>query len=284
VAVLMNAFDRAHLEEPDEVDAAEVSGWWVRLDLERDSRLVFAADGRLAAAGTVYGRTEAVLDLDAFVHPQLSGCGLGSALIDWLEQEGSRRERLVLRTSALAADSAAASLIAARGFEPIRHFYRMSIELEEPPPEARWPIGFEVSILAPGEEAVVHELVEDTFAEHWGHEWRSLEEWQKTAFDQPWWDPSLVYLVRSGEEVVAGAINAIRFGSGWVGVLGTRKAWRGRGLARALLLTAFGELHRRGERRIALAVDSGNETGATHLYESVGMRIAWKADVYEKRL
>src|SRR6185437_1735813 len=140
VAVLMNAFDRAHLEEPDEVDAAEVSGWWVRLDLERDSRLVFAADGRLAAAGTVYGRTEAVLDLDAFVHPELSGCGLGSALIDWLEQEGSRRERLVLRTSALAADSAAASLIAARGFEPIRHFYRMSIELEEPPPEARWPI------------------------------------------------------------------------------------------------------------------------------------------------
>jgi hypothetical protein len=28
----------------------------------------------------------------------------------------------------------------------------------------------------------------------------------------------------------------------------------------------------------------GNETGATHLYESVGMRVAWQADVYEKRM
>ena len=66
--------------------------------------------------------------------------------------------------------------------------------------------------------------------------------------------------------------------------LGTLEPWRGQGLGRALLLHAFGELYRRGERRVALAVDAGNETGATHLYESVGMRVAWQADVYEKRL
>jgi mycothiol synthase len=93
-----------------------------------------------------------------------------------------------------------------------------------------------------------------------------------------------VYLVREGDEVVAAEINAIRFGYGWVGTIGTRAPWRGRGLGRALLLAAFGELYRRGEKRIGLAVDAGNETGATHLYESVGMRIAWQANVYEKRV
>jgi hypothetical protein len=36
--------------------------------------------------------------------------------------------------------------------------------------------------------------------------------------------------------------------------------------------------------RAYLAADAGNETSATHLYESVGMRVAWQADVYEKRM
>jgi mycothiol synthase len=90
--------------------------------------------------------------------------------------------------------------------------------------------------------------------------------------------------VREGDEVVAAEINALRYGYGWVGSIGTRRQWRGRGLGRVLLLAAFGEFYRRGERRIALAVDAGNETGATKLYESVGMRIAWQADVYEKHV
>jgi ribosomal protein S18 acetylase RimI-like enzyme len=77
-------------------------------------------------------------------------------------------------------------------------------------------------------------------------------------------------------------MNAFRFGGGWVGTVGTLGPWRGRGLGRALLLEAFGEFHRRGEPRVSLAVDAGNETGATHLYESVGMRVVWQADVYEK--
>ena len=79
-------------------------------------------------------------------------------------------------------------------------------------------------------------------------------------------------------------VNAFRFGSGWVDTRRHAGAWRGKGLGRALLLSAFGEFYRRGERRVALAVDAGNETGATQLYESVGMRVAWQADIYEKRL
>jgi hypothetical protein len=52
----------------------------------------------------------------------------------------------------------------------------------------------------------------------------------------------------------------------------------------ALLLSAFREFYRRGQTRVALALDAGNDTGAPQLYESVGMRIAWQADVYEKRV
>ncbi len=284
VADLMNTFDRTYVEEPDVVDAGDIGSWWDRLDLERDSRLYLHGEEHVVGAATVHERG-GNLDLDAFVHPDWTGRGLGAAMVDWLEEETGRRGLAVARTSALAADRRAVQLLASKGFATIRHFYRMAIDLDAPPPEPEWPGGFELSTFRPGEdEEVLHAVTEEAFAEHWGHEDRDLDTWQRTVFDAPWWDPSLVHLVRAGDEVVAAAVNSVRFGAGWVGTIGTLKPWRGRGLGRALLLTAFGEFYRRGETRVRLAVDSGNETGATQLYESVGMRIAWQADVYEKHL
>jgi mycothiol synthase len=282
VVALMQAFDRAHLEEPDEVGVSEVTDGWARLDLTRDTLLLHDVAGELVAAGTLEEEGKDVLDLDAYVRPQRAGLGLGGFLLDWLEDQARIRGRTVIRPAVLAADAAAKRLVAGRGFEPVRHFYRMLIDLDQPPPVPIWPAGFEVSTFAPGEEAILHAVTEDAFADHWGHEPRDLDDWQRTVFGRDWWDPSLVYLVRAGDEFVAAEINAVRFGVGWIGTLGTRQQWRGRGLGRALLQTAFGELYRRGEHRIGLAVDAGNETGATKLYESVGMRVAWQADVYEK--
>jgi mycothiol synthase len=285
VAELMNTFDRSFLDEPDVVDSGEITGWWARLELERDTQLYLHGGEKVAGAATVHDRGEDFLDLDAFVHPEWTGRGLGAAMVDWLEEEAERRGQAVARTSALAADERAVKLLAARGFAPIRHFYRMAIDLDAPPPEPEWPAGFEVSRFRPGlDEEVLHAVTEEAFAEHWDHEHRDLDAWQRTVFGTSWWDPSLVYLVREGDEVVAAEVNSVRFGAGWVGTIGTLKPWRGRGLGRALLLTAFGEFYRRGETRVRLGVDAGNETGATQLYESVGMRIAWQADVYEKHL
>jgi mycothiol synthase len=284
VAELMIAFDRAYLEEPDLIDASEVGGWWSRRDLDRDTLVLQDAEARLVAHGMLWAEAEEFLELDVFVHPDHTGQGLGSFLIDWAEEEARGRKRSLLRTSALAADPAARALIESRGFGLVRHFYRMLIDLDAPPPDPVWPEGFAVANFLSGEEEILHAVTEEAFAEHWGHVPHDLEDWQRTVFGRDWWDPSLVYLVRAGDEVVAAEINAHRFGIGWVGTIGVRKRWRGHGIGRALLLAAFGELYRRGERRIGLAVDAGNETGATHLYESAGMRVAWQADVYERRM
>ncbi len=63
-----------------------------------------------------------------------------------------------------------------------------------------------------------------------------------------------------------------------------RPGWRRRGIAEALLQTSFAEFFRRGERRIALGVDAQSSTGATRLYESVGMHVHYRVVVYEKEL
>jgi mycothiol synthase len=284
VAELMIAFDRAYLEEPDLIDASEVGGWWSRRDLDRDTLVLQDAEARLVAHGMLWAEAEEFLELDVFVHPDHTGQGLGSFLIDWDEEEARGRKRSLLRTSALAADPAARALIEYRGFGLVRHFYRMLIDLDAPPPDPVWPEGFAVANFLSGEEEILHAVTEEAFAEHWGQVPHDLDNWQRTVFERDWWDPTLVFLVRAGDEVVAAEINAHRFGIGWVGTIGVRKRWRGHGIGRALLLAAFGELYRRGERRIGLAVDAGNETGATHLYESAGMRVAWQADVYERRM
>ena len=38
IADLINEFDRAYVEDPDTIDANEVSGWWARIDRATDSR------------------------------------------------------------------------------------------------------------------------------------------------------------------------------------------------------------------------------------------------------
>jgi hypothetical protein len=57
-----------------------------------------------------------------------------------------------------------------------------------------------------------------------------------------------------------------------------------RGSGRRCSSARFASFWERGERRVALAVDAENDTGATRLYESVGMRVAFGAITYEKRL
>jgi ribosomal protein S18 acetylase RimI-like enzyme len=69
-----------------------------------------------------------------------------------------------------------------------------------------------------------------------------------------------------------------------VAAIGVRRPWRGRGLGRALLLHTFAEFQRRGVNRISLGVDTQNPTGATKLYESVGMRVELEDAVFEKAL
>ena len=46
----------------------------------------------------------------------------------------------------------------------------------------------------------------------------------------------------------------------------------------------FFDLYALGRRRVALGVDAENTTGATRLYERVGMVVSWQDDAYEKIL
>jgi ribosomal protein S18 acetylase RimI-like enzyme len=71
---------------------------------------------------------------------------------------------------------------------------------------------------------------------------------------------------------------------GYVAELGVLRPYRGRGIARTLLRTSFADLHARGRTGAALYVDSESLTGATKLYESIGMTAQPRFATWEKEL
>jgi mycothiol synthase len=219
------------------------------------------------------------------VHPDLSGRGLSTWLLVRGEQRALAAGSRTLRVGALAENAAARSLFAGRGYREARHYFTMRIDLDDELERPVWPDGIGVATFRPEDARAVHAALNEAFAEEWG--WHSLpfEEWREHRLEAPHTDVSLWFIAWEGDEVAGVArCEDDRDGGGWVGAIGVRKPWRGRGVGRALLLHAFGEFGRRGDPHVGLGVDAENPTGATRLYESVGMRVIKEDVIFEKEL
>jgi mycothiol synthase len=277
VADLINAYDAAFVAEPENISGQDVLDWWRR---EGEPWGVFEND---ALVGFTFVRRRGERwDGDGYVHPRAFGRGVGAAIVDWVESRLVELGSPDIRIAIYRQDERAACLLRGRGFERIRTFYRMLIDLDSEPEPAVWPEGFAVSSISPGEEHDLYEALEDAFGDHWDHARRTFEEWMAP---RQRLQHELCFLVRRGGEVAAAAECKVEdSGIGTVEMLGTRREYRRVGLGEALLRHAFRELYTRGVRQVALGVDSENPTGATRLYERVEMRVASHADLYAKDL
>ena len=143
----------------------------------------------------------------------------------------------------------------------------MRVALADVPEEPVWPDGIIVRTFRPGDERIFYDLHQETFEDHWEHnEPDPYDEWAHWMLQPPMFDPDLWLLAEQDGEPAAIEINHPRPEMpdvGWVGILGVRRAWRRRGLGRALLLKAFHEFRARGYEHAGLGVDAASVTGAT---------------------
>jgi mycothiol synthase len=272
---------------------SELRSDWERLDVDHDAWLV-EIDGRLAGLAHLLDRKGGSFIGDAYVHPDLTGRGVGTTLLDLLEArvrelrpEWPDDEPVVLQAAHLVGDPNAPSLFRSRGFAHVRRFSRMVVDVSQPHPTPIWPDGVELRPLDVGLHGrQLHTAAEAAFADEWGYVVLPYEEWRERTLERPGLDPTLVPVVWVGDELVAFSLNyAKRHGDwGWIGMLGVLADWRGRGLGLALLRESFRRFGETGETTVALGVDNENPTGATRLYERAGMRALWQADVWQKEL
>src|SRR5215831_2804706 len=147
------------------------------------------------------------------------------------------------------------------------------------------PEGVEITgIESPGDFQAIHGVIEEAFADHWGHRAEPFERWMAEQEASPSHDPTLWLLARA-EGRPAGALTGhTGVDHGWVDYLGVLTACRGRGAGMALLRRSFAMFAGRGVRRVILNVDAENSTGATALYERAGMRVVNRWDLWERLL
>ena len=291
VVALLEAWELAHFGETDAVRSAVQFEWgaaWV--DLERDTRLIRNADGELAAYAE-HATPDPAHRFEVFgpVHPRFEGRGLGSAILDWAEAQARSRlesgSATRLWNSAPAGDAGAVRLLEAYGYEPIRTFRQLAIDLDTSFDAGSVPDGVTVRPFVAAEDGpAAFAAVNAAFATHFGHWEESFEEWWAQQRAEETWDPTLGFVAELGGEIVGFSNNGVIEGTGYVYELGVVPEKQGRGIGRALLRHSFAMFAARGIRKGRLGVDTENVTGAAELYRSVGMVPVREHLVFEKRL
>jgi mycothiol synthase len=304
VAGLVNVCSMELIGRPG-TETGEVRADWGEpgLKLESDTLLVRSPQGEFVGYAAIWdGAPHLRKYAHARVHPEWRGQGIGGAICQWVEERGRQSiarapagARVALMQATLSTDAAAQELLSRQGYQLVRRFFHLVIEMTEPPPAPAVPEGIVIRPFARDREARAFvAAVHEEFMDHWGYVERPLEEmyqeYMHTLDNHPNSDPSLWFVaVDSDEKEIAGtSLCWTRMPEdpdmGWIDDLGVRRPWRGRGIATALLLHSFGELYLRGKRRVGLGADTESLTGATRLYEKVGMQVLRRFQTWEKEL
>jgi mycothiol synthase len=280
ITELIAACER-HDDGEVEIDREDVEMGFGRngFEPEADTLLAFDGDG-LVAWGDVYqDRAE------ADVRPDRRSLGIGAALLAWTEQRALAHDETKVSQTVTDANHGAAELFASQGYEPSRTAWILQIELDPAsPPEPTVPEGISVRAYDPArDDRAAYRVIDDAFSEWPGREPIPFEEWAPFVIGHGAFSPARSPLAFDGDELV-GVVLSFDYGAGdgWIHQLATKASHRHRGIARALLQTAFRGFAELGRRRAGLSTDS--RTGALSLYERVGMSVHRSYTRYTKEL
>lgn len=280
----------------------ELAPW---VDLDADTALAVDEQGRAVAFGLVQVRPSDVTLLRGScwgaVHPDHRGRGIGRALLGW--QLARARALVQARRSELGTPDvagrvgievdvdrvpAAARLAERAGLQPQRWFSVMRRELDQPVPAVELPAGLRMVGYEPDLDDALRLAHNEAFTDHWGFQPWSGEMWAQWSTGHRSFRPDWTFLVMDGDEVAGYAVNhayesdweAQGYTEGWTAKLGVRAAWRGKGLAKAVLASSMAAFKADGMHSAGLDVDSENELGAVKLYQGLGYRVDRRTAMY----
>ncbi|MEK6719560.1 MAG: GNAT family N-acetyltransferase [Chloroflexota bacterium] len=257
-------------------------------DARRDA-IVAEVGGRIVAMGAVIrsirdGATQ--FTLDAAVHPEWRRRRIGTAILRW--QEARAQERLdeepadgnvALMSWIDDTQVGALALLANAGYRQVRYGFMMLRDLADAIPDVSLPAPLEIRPVREEDHRRIFEAENEAFRDHWNHREQEEVDFVRT-FAQPDIDTSLWRIAWDGDEVASVVMNCIYpeeneglgVRRGWLDRISTRRPWRRRGVASALIVSSFQAFRERGMTDAALGVDSENPNGALGLYVGLGFR------------
>jgi GNAT superfamily N-acetyltransferase len=177
------------------------------------------------------------------------------------------------------------------GLAPIRYGIEMTRSCSQPVEVLPLPEGIKIR---PVEDEMVRPIfnaVVEAMQDHWNYvepDEQDFAAWQ----DNPNFDPSLWVVAWDGDQVVGTVLNFINEEEnsnacrlrGYTETISTRRPWRRKGIARALLTTSIQMFIDMGMEETALGVDTENLSGALNLYTSVGYTEKKRFITYRNKL
>jgi mycothiol synthase len=240
----------------------------------------------------------------ACVDPEWQQRGIGSAVLAWQEEQVRARFRLDEAAGHIAAPPRLriqteeqhehqAALLKGHGYGAVRWFNEMHRSLSAELPQAKLDGGLELRNLDASLFEAVRLAHNDAFRDHWGSEPRDQESWRFTIEEPTARHDLSAVVIDGGTGEVAGyqlasfdpdAAADRGFTEGYTELLGVRRAYRGRGIAQALLADAMRRYSEAGMDVASLDVDSANPTGALELYLGMGYTPVNRSMTWERML
>ncbi|HEY7025189.1 MAG TPA: GNAT family N-acetyltransferase [Candidatus Limnocylindrales bacterium] len=236
--------------------------------------------------------------INGAVLPEWRRKGIGTALLEYNVERArelaatqqTERQR-VLGSWSNDRQAGRIALLQKQGFEPVRWFFEMTRDLSDPIPEVELPEGLEIRPVTDDNIFQVWHADVEAFKDHWGG-FDDSDERLKSWMESPTFDPTLWVIAWDGDEVAAGNVNsisheenaAIGVQRGWLNSVFTRRPWRKRGLANALIARSLQLIKDRGMDYGVLGVDAENPTGALGLYERNGFKVLERSTAWRKPL
>jgi ribosomal protein S18 acetylase RimI-like enzyme len=179
------------------------------------------------------------------------------------------------------------------GYRPIRYFFEMVRPNLDDIPDLQLPAGLEIRPVSPDHYHSIWRSDDETSRDEWGYTKHTEEDYQAWLTDphfQPhlWqiaWDTATEHVVGHVLTFIDHEQNEINNRKrGYTEGIGVDRAWRRRGLARALIARSLQAQKAAGMSESALVADRDSISGATRLYESLGFRVVSRNAIYRKPL
>ena len=243
--------------------------------------IVFDQDGKITALAFVFsdsGRKRSEIDLfflDSIVHAE----DVFAEALSHIKSLGRGHE---VMSSANQKDQPTLKLIQSFGFSFYRNYWKL-IRQNNHDQYPALPEGVEIRQLGFNDHANLYWRLEmDSFREHFGYKFVEFEPWFSKHKDDSLIDQQGSFVIYkdatpAGYLISSNGREELR--GGFIDKLGVIKEMQGKGLGRLLLEHGIAYSAKKGHSSIALGVDSGNESGAISLYQSVGFEphVVWSA-------